>query len=254
MSKKNKLFFALALALCLTFLISFSMFGFEKTLFPNLKNIENEKYPEVVAQVGDVLISGADLSKRIEVEKANWEYSNLPQEESFYERSALQQLVLRALLDKRVKELNITVTNDEAKNYLMSQIGLMESSKSDDSLIKQFKLYLNDLGYTNLEEYSESSEVISVTQKILARLELEKRIKENIKGISSDEITNYIKERGITLDDNNLEIIKTKLLLEKRSKAWSDYKKELLKTQSHKEFVDINIIDFDPNFNEILKR
>lgn len=180
---------------------------------PELNNIKNTKYPDVVAEVGSSQITGLQLTREIAI-KQNDYTNNLkkPQNESFYEKVALGLLVKNALIDSEVKKKGITVTVEEAISYLEQQKESMDSLAENDPAKLAFNKYIKASGFDNISDYMKSQDLIIATQAILGRGKLKNSILQSIpKGQS--EVT----------------------------KDWNDYIDELINQGNYKILIPVDI-------------
>lgn len=243
----------LVLAACLLLIISVVAIGNGYSLFPVVKDVKNVKYPEIVAKVGDKEITGMDLTRAVIIERAKWENVGQPQEESFYEKCALQQLIINTLLENSASDKGIFVSYQDAKDHLLTEINRIMMMEDSNTYKTDFIKYVKKMGYKDLNEYATSDEVIKATQKALSRLKLQETIKLSVPTPTISEITKYAQERGIKLDEKSIEDIKKDILIEKGSKAWLDFKQNLLKDKNYEILINIDIDNFDPGYKDKLQ-
>jgi len=180
---------------------------------PELNNIKNIKYPDVVAEVGDTKITGLQLTKEVII-KQNDYVNNIkkPQDESYYEKVALGLLVKNALIDNEVKKQGKTVTAEEAKSYLVQQEKSMDSLQDSDFAKITYNKTIKDNGFSNASDYINSPGIISITQIFLGRGKLKNSILQSIpKG--QNEATN----------------------------AWDDYTDKLINQGNYKIYLPVDI-------------
>lgn len=182
----------------------------------DLNKIENTKYPDIVAEVGDSKITGLELTRKIAVQR-NAFVNNIkkPQDESFYEKIALGLLMKDALIDNEVTRQGLTATVEEAKSYLEQQDKSMDLlPESDPAKVAYFKT-IKDNGFNNASDYINSSGIVSMTQKSLGRGKLKSSVLQSIpKGQNS------------------------------ATKAWEDYTDKLINQGNYKIFVPVDIKGF----------
>jgi len=180
---------------------------------PELNNIKNTKYPDVVAEVGNSKITGLQLAREVAI-KQNAFVNNIkkPQEELFYEKVALGLLVKNALIDEEVKKQGMMVTPEEAKSYLEQQKKSMDSLPDSDPAKVAYIKTIKANGFDNASDYLNSPGVISVTQTILGRGKLKNSILQSIPQAQNE-----------------------------ATKAWNDYTDKLINQGNFKIYVPVDI-------------
>jgi hypothetical protein len=180
---------------------------------PDLNNIKNVKYPDVVAEVGDTKITGLQLTREVVI-KQNAFVNNIkkPQDESFYEKIALGLLVENALIDNEVKRQGLQVTTDEARSYLEQQKKSMDSLPDSDPAQKAYIQTIKANGFNNSTDYINSSETIKFTQILLGRGKLKHLV---LHSIPPGQNEAYI--------------------------AWQDYTDKLINQGNYKIFIPVDI-------------
>lgn len=153
---------------------------------PNLNNITNTKYPDIVAIVGDSKISGLELTREILIKQYSYKSQNKPQSDSFYEEVSLGLLVKNALIDNEVKIKRMTVSTEDAKSYLEQQKQTMDSLSDSDSAQMAYNKTITENGFSNASDYVNSPGAISATQTFLGRERLRNFVQ---KTISKDQNT-----------------------------------------------------------------
>ncbi|AFM41521.1 hypothetical protein Desaci_2584 [Desulfosporosinus acidiphilus SJ4] len=180
---------------------------------PDLKNIKNTKYPNVVAEVGDTKITGLQLTREVLI-KQNDFVNNIkkPQDEFFYEKIALGLLVKNALIDNEVMRQGLQVTPDEASSYLEQQKKSMDSLPDSDPAKKAYTKTINDNGFSTSTDYINSPETIKFTQILLGRVKLRNLVLHSIPAGQNEAY-----------------------------KTWQDYTDKLINQVNYKIFIPVDI-------------
>ncbi|AFM40376.1 hypothetical protein Desaci_1350 [Desulfosporosinus acidiphilus SJ4] len=180
---------------------------------PDLKNIKNTKYPDIVAEVGDTKITGLQLTRGVAI-KQNAFVNNIkmPQDESFYEKIALGLLVKNALIDTEVMRQGLQVTPDEARSYLEQQKKSMDSLPESDPAKEAYTKTINDNGFSTSTDYIDSPETIKFTQILLGRVKLRNLVLHSIPAGQNEAY-----------------------------KAWQDYTDKLINQGNYKIFIPVDI-------------
>ncbi|MDQ7095641.1 SurA N-terminal domain-containing protein [Desulfosporosinus sp. PR] len=183
---------------------------------PDLKNIKNTKYPDVVAEIGDTQITGLQLTREVAIKQYAF-VNNIkkPQDESFYEKITLGLLVENALIDSEVKRQGFQVTTDEARSYLEQQKKSMAALPDDDPAKEAYTQTIKDNGFSNSADYICSPETIKFTQIILGRGKLRSLV---LYSIPAGQNEAY--------------------------KAWQDYTDKLINQGNYKIFIPVDIKGF----------
>ena len=180
----------------------------------DLNKIENTKYPDIVAEVGDSKITGLELTREIAIQR-NAFVNNIkkPQDESFYEKIALGLLMKDALIDNEVKRQGMAVTVEEAKSYLEQQEKSMDSlPDSDIAKIAYTKTILNN-GFSNASDYINSLGIISMTQISLGRGKLKNSVLQSISQEQNEAYKAWQDYTDKLINDSGAKSLKTKISL-----------------------------------------
>ncbi|KLU63520.1 hypothetical protein CEB3_c00970 [Peptococcaceae bacterium CEB3] len=186
----------------------------QKSLAPqSAQSMRNEKYPDIVAEVGNYKITGSQLRREIAVKRNA--YVNVikkPQENSFYEKVALGLLITNALVNNEVKKKGFSVSTEEAKLYLQHQEKAMNALPDIDPAKTVYDKMVRGNGYSSAIDYVNSPEVIKVTQIILGRQKLRNSI-----------------EQSVLQGQNGA------------YKAWEDYTDKLISEGNYKVLIPVNV-------------
>ena len=184
-----------------------------KVTLPELNNIKNTKYPDIVAEVGDTKITGLQLTREIAI-KENDYVNNLkkPQTESYYEKVSLGLLVENALLDYEVKRQGLTASVEEAKAFLARHKTMIDSRPDNDPVKIALRQSYETNGFSNVSDYINSPNTISATQKILGDSKLKSMILKSVPQGQNEEV-----------------------------KAWDAYIDDLINQGNYKIFIPVDI-------------
>jgi hypothetical protein len=206
------------------------------------KVVDNTDYPNIVANVKGHEISGNEFTNNIELEKSKWERFGKPQTKSFYETTVLKRMVLNILMDADAKQKGLTVTNQDASEYLTDTVKKLNSLSNDDPARNQFLNEIAAYGHTDINEYTKDPNVLNATKDLLLRAKLKRYIYNTVSTPSDEEVDTYIKSKNIRLaEPDHKEGIKQLLLQEKRTNAWKNYVNQLLNEKDYQLFVPIDI-------------
>jgi len=242
LSKRIKLS---SLLLILALAITTSAFASNSIQYEISKN----EYTEIVAKIAQTEIKGEDFSREVQFNIDADELNNLFFDRSVYEKRVLKKLITNALLDQKVLEKNIVISDDEAKKFVKDQLKLMDSVSNSDVNKENLLNYIKDLGYADLNAYMNDEKVLSAAKKILARKKLADSIFFTEPIVTDDEINQYIldkseQEKEILIYKDDLTFrsqVKEYLKQKKQMKQYSDYKNELLKKGHYEIYIPVEL-------------
>lgn len=137
----------------------------------------NKSNTKVVAKVGNITITESQLLSEVHIKKKAFENMDKPQNDEFYQKVALGLLIKNALIDNEVRNKGISVSKQEALEFLNQQLEYMQSLADTELAKIQYIDIIKSGGFSNPEDYVNSPKIIFVTQKILARSKLKELIR-----------------------------------------------------------------------------
>jgi hypothetical protein len=179
---------------------------------PELNNIKNTMYPDVVAEVGDTKITGLQLTMEEAIKRNNYVYMKKPQNQSFYEKVALGQLITNDLIDTEIKKQGITATDDEIKSSIEQDEKFYDSLPDNAPAKITFMQTIKADGFNSITDYMNSPKTINAVKKTLATGKLRNIILQSVPNGQNEP-----------------------------AKAWDDYIDKLINEGNYKIFIPVDI-------------
>lgn len=221
------------------------IFSAAYVVYAHQKNLSTSaNYPDVVAKIADVSISGKDLAMQVELEMNKYEKIKQPRDYSFYEEVALKNLIVNILLDKEAEKKGLNVNKEEVLKYINDTIKVIDSVDNNDpnkiELIKEIK----SKGFSSIKDYMNDPTYIEVAKKVLVKAKLRNLIYNTTLQPTEEDIDNYITKNHLEDAKQDLKIresIRKFLYQQSKINIWKKYIEELFQNNEFEVLIPIDI-------------
>lgn len=223
----------------------FCIFSATYVVYAYQKNLPTSaNYPDVVAKVAGVPISGKDLAMQVELEMNKYEKIKQPNDYSFYETVALKHLITNILLDKEAEKKGLSVSKEEVLKYINDTIKVIDSVNNNDPNKIELMKEIKSKGFSSIKDYMNDPTYVEVAKKILTRAKLRNLIYNTAPQPTEEDIDNYIEKNHLEDAKQDLKIresIRKLLFQQSKVNTWKKYIEEIIQNNECEVLVPINV-------------